>query len=133
MREAVIIGGLHSPAVRSGGDVPVHPVDLAAAGLSALVHRTGIDPAVVDEVLLGTMHPTEDRTGQVARSAVLAAGFPTTTLAAAVCRVGGSAGRDDRPSRWSGWTRPARSTRRPTPTAAPSPPGTAPAPLGPLS
>jgi acetyl-CoA C-acetyltransferase len=76
MRDAVICEPLRTPVGRYGGvfkDVPV--VDLGAAVLRALVERTGIDPAEVDDVLFGQCYPNGEAPA-IGRVAALDAGFP---------------------------------------------------------
>ena len=54
MREAVIVEAVRTPVGRRGGGLAgIHPVDLGAEVLDALVRRTGVDPALVDDVLWG--------------------------------------------------------------------------------
>ena len=57
-RDAVIVGAVRTPIGKRGGSLShVHPVDLAAGVLRALQARTGIDPADVDDVILGMRQP----------------------------------------------------------------------------
>ena len=58
MRDAVIVEAVRTPVgKRNGGLSGVHPVDLSAHVLEALVERTGIDPALVDDVIWGCVEP----------------------------------------------------------------------------
>ena len=65
-----------------------HPADLAAVVLHALVERTGLDPALVDDVVLGCAMPVGNQGFNVARSAVLAAGWPDHVAAGTIDRQG---------------------------------------------
>ena len=77
MREVVIIDGVRSPIGRYGGGLSgVRPDDLLADVLRALVTRTGIDPALLDEVQAGCGNQAGEDNRDVARMASLLAGFP---------------------------------------------------------
>jgi len=92
-RDAVIVDALRSPVGRgkAGGALHGHhPVDLLAAVLSELVARTGIDPARVDDVIVGCVSQAGQQTFNVARNAVLAAGLPESVPATTVDRQCGS-------------------------------------------
>jgi acetyl-CoA acyltransferase len=67
-----------------------HPVDLLATTLRALVERSGIDPALVDDVIAGCVSQVGDQSINIARTAVLAAGFPESVPATTVDRQCGS-------------------------------------------
>ena len=67
-----------------------HPVDLAAETLKALVDRTGIDPAIVDDVVMGCVMQVGEQAANVARNAVLAAGWPETVPGTTIDRQCGS-------------------------------------------
>jgi acetyl-CoA acyltransferase len=67
-----------------------HPVDLLAEVLSALVHRTGLDPELIDDVVAGCVTQFREQSANVARQAVLAAGFPEHVPATTVDRQCGS-------------------------------------------
>ena len=67
-----------------------HPVDLAAETLKALTDRTGIDPAVVDDVVMGCVMQVGEQGVNIARNAVLAAGWPETVPGTTVDRQCGS-------------------------------------------
>jgi acetyl-CoA acyltransferase len=93
MRDAVIVEAVRTPVGKGkpGGALSVvHPVDLFAHSLAALVERTGIDPAVVDDVIGGTVSQVHDQAQNTTRSAVLAAGFPESVPATTVDRQCGS-------------------------------------------
>ncbi len=75
MRDAVIVGAVRTPVGRrKGGLAGIHPVDLSARVLQALVDRTGLDPADVDDVAWGCVSQVGEQAWNVGRSAVLAAG-----------------------------------------------------------
>ena len=74
----------------AAGCAGVHPVDLLAGVLRALADRTGIDPALVDDVLVGCVQQVGDQSGNIARGAALAAGFPESVPGATVNRQCGS-------------------------------------------
>lgn len=89
MREAIIVDAVRSPlGARSGRLSGWHPADLAAELLRALVERTGLDPSKVDDVVLGCAMPVGNQGFNVARSAVLAAGWPDGVAAGTVDRQG---------------------------------------------
>ncbi len=73
MGTAYIVDAVRTAGGRRGGRLAgVHPVDLAAASLDALVQRTGIDPAGVEDVIMGCVTQAGQQAGQVGRNAVLA-------------------------------------------------------------
>ena len=77
MPEAVILDAVRTPIGALGGALaPVRPDDLAALVLKALLERTGIDPALVEEVYLGCANQAGEDNRNVARMAALLAGFP---------------------------------------------------------
>jgi acetyl-CoA acyltransferase len=91
MRDAVIVEAVRTPVGRRGGALSgVHPVDLSALVLRAIVERTGIDPAVVDDVIWGCVSQVGEQTFNVGRNAVLAAGWPQTVPGTTVDRQCGS-------------------------------------------
>src|SRR4051795_64335 len=67
-----------------------HPVDLAAETLKALVDRTGIDPGVIDDVVMGCVMQVGEQGVNIARNAVLGAGWPETVPGTTVDRQCGS-------------------------------------------
>ena len=94
MPDAVIIDAVRTPLGkgRPGGALAgVHPVDLLAHPLAALVERTGIDPRVIDDVIVGCVSQIGEQSTNIARQAVLAAGYPERVPAATVDRQCGSA------------------------------------------
>ena len=90
-REAVIVDAVRTPIGRRGGALKDwHPVDLLAHVLRALVERNGIDPARIDDVIAGCVTQVGEQAYNVARNAVLAAGFPESVPATTVDRQCGS-------------------------------------------
>ena len=91
MPEAVIVEAVRTPiGKRNGSLAGVHPVDLSAQVLTALVERTGIDPAIIDDVIWGCVSQIGDQSSNIGRYAVLAAGWPETVPAITVNRACGS-------------------------------------------
>jgi acetyl-CoA acyltransferase len=91
MRDAVICAAVRTPVgKRSGSLKDVHPVDLSAHVLDALVARTGIDPGLVDDVVWGTVSQTGEQSCNVGRNAVLAAGWPEDVCGVTLDRQCGS-------------------------------------------
>ncbi len=91
IRNAVIVDAVRTPVGRRGGGLKdVHPVDLASVPLRAVVERNGIDPALIDDVILGCVSQTGEQTLNIARNAVLAAGFPEEVTGVTVDRQCGS-------------------------------------------
>jgi 3-oxoadipyl-CoA thiolase len=77
MREVVIIDGVRSPIGRHNGALSgVRPDDLLAEVLKGLIHRVGIDPSVIDDVYAGCGNQAGEDNRDVARMAVLLAGWP---------------------------------------------------------
>lgn len=91
MRDAVIVDAVRTPVGRRNGSLAdIHPADLSAHVLKALAERTGIDPAVVDDVVWGCVGQVGDQANNIGRSGVLAAGWPTSVSATTVDRQCGS-------------------------------------------
>ena len=91
MRDAVIVDAVRTPTgKRNGALKDWHPVDLSAHVLTALVERTGIDPALVDDVIWGVVSQTGEQAANVGRNAVLAAGWPETVPGTTLDRQCGS-------------------------------------------
>ncbi len=91
MRDAVIVEAVRTPVGRRGGALAgVHPADLSAAVLRALQTRTGIDPALVDDVIWGCVSQVGEQTFDIARTAVLSAGWPESVPGTTVDRQCGS-------------------------------------------
>ncbi len=91
MRDAVICAAVRTPVGRRGGGLAgMHPADLSAAVLGALAERTGLDPAVVDDVYWGCVSQVGEQTGNIGRVAVLAAGWPEQVPGTTIDRQCGS-------------------------------------------
>ena len=91
MRDAVIVEAARTPTgKRNGGLSAIEPADLSARVLNALVERTGIDPAVVDDVIWGCVGQVGEQSFDIGRNAVLAAGWPQTVPGTTVDRQCGS-------------------------------------------
>jgi 3-oxoadipyl-CoA thiolase len=91
LREAWIVEAVRTPIGRYGGVLAtVRPDDLAAAVLRAVVDRAGIDPALVEDVILGCANQAGEDNRDVARMALLIAGFPVEVGGLTVNRLCGS-------------------------------------------
>ncbi|MBU1374393.1 MAG: thiolase family protein [Alphaproteobacteria bacterium] len=92
MQQAVIAGYVRTPFTfaRKGALAGVRPDDLAAIAIKALVERTGIDPATLEDVLLGCAYPEAAQGNNIARIASLLAGLPIEVAGATVNRFCGS-------------------------------------------
>jgi acetyl-CoA acyltransferase len=91
MPNAVIVDALRTPLGRRNGKLKdQHPVDLAAQVLRTIVERTGIDPALVEDVIMGCVMQVGEQGINIARNAALAAGFPESTVGTTVDRQCGS-------------------------------------------
>src|SRR6266568_4847047 len=89
--EAYIVGAVRTPVgKRNGGLAGVHSADLAAHVLAELVQRTGIDPAAVDDVIMGCVSQVGPQTFDIARTAWLSAGLPESVPGVTVDRQCGS-------------------------------------------
>ncbi|MFD8068265.1 thiolase family protein [Streptomyces parvulus] len=93
MREAVVVEAVRTPMGRgrpNGSLAHVHPVELLAHTLRALVERSGVDPALVDDVIGGTVDQVGEQAMNTTRYALLSAGFPESVPATTVDRQCGS-------------------------------------------
>ena len=91
MSEAYIAEAVRTPVgKRGGGLAAVHPADLGASVLTALVERTGIDPAAVEDVVFGCVDTVGPQAGDIARTAWLAAGLPDHVPGTTIDRQCGS-------------------------------------------
>lgn len=91
MAEAYIVDALRTPTGRKKGSLSgVHPADLGAHVLSALMDRTGIDPAAVEDVVFGCVDTIGPQAGDIARTCWLAAGLPEEVPGTTVDRQCGS-------------------------------------------
>ena len=91
MAEAYIIDAVRSPVGRRGGSLAgVHPADLGAHSISALMDRTGVDPSAVEDVVFGCVDTIGPQAGDIARTAWLAAGMPEEVPGTTIDRQCGS-------------------------------------------
>ncbi|MEV0599961.1 acetyl-CoA C-acetyltransferase [Streptomyces sp. NPDC050315] len=91
MAEAYIVDAIRTPVGRrNGGLAAVHPADLGAHVLKALMARTGIDPAAVEDVVMGCLDTVGPQAGDIARTCWLAAGLPEEVPGVTVDRQCGS-------------------------------------------
>lgn len=91
LHEAVIIDAVRTPVGRRGGILSQwHPADLLGRTLSHLVQGVAIDPALIDDVIAGCVLQHEQQSSNVARHAVLSAGFPESVPAVTIDRQCGS-------------------------------------------
>ena len=91
MTTAVIVDAIRTPLGRRNGKLKDwHPVDLAAETLKAIVARTGIDPGLVEDVIMGCVMQVGEQGVNVGRNAVLAAGWPETVPGTTIDRQCGS-------------------------------------------
>ena len=91
MPTAVIVDAVRTPLGKRNGKLSGwHPADLAATTLNALVERNGLDPALVDDVIMGCVMQVGGQAGNIGRAAVLAAGWPESVPATSIDRQCGS-------------------------------------------
>ncbi|MDA0566666.1 acetyl-CoA C-acetyltransferase [Streptomonospora sp. S1-112] len=91
MAEAFIVGAVRTPVgTRKGALAGVHPADLGAHVLKELVDRTGVDPAAVEDVVMGCVSQVGPQALDLARTAWLSAGLPETTPGVTIDRQCGS-------------------------------------------
>jgi acetyl-CoA C-acetyltransferase len=91
MADAYIIDSVRTPVGKRGGGLSrVHPADLGAHVLRALVARTGIDPAAVEDVIFGCCDTLGPQAGDIARTCWLAAGLPEHVPGVTIDRQCGS-------------------------------------------
>lgn len=91
MNNAVIVDAVRTPTGRRDGQFKGrHPVDLAALPLKTIVERNDLDPALVEDVLMGCVMQTGEQAVNVGRNAALAAGFPETVVGTTIDRQCGS-------------------------------------------
>jgi acetyl-CoA acyltransferase len=92
-RDAVIVGAVRTPVGKGKANGALHdvlPADLLAHSLREIVERTGIDPAKVDDVITGAVSQVGDQAVNIARNALLGAGFPESVPGTTVDRQCGS-------------------------------------------
>jgi acetyl-CoA acyltransferase len=91
MNDAVIVAAVRTPVGKRNGSLSgVHPADLAAVVLEEIAARTGLDPEVVDDVVWGCVSQVGEQTFNIARTAVLSAGWPESVPGTTVDRQCGS-------------------------------------------
>lgn len=91
MNSAVIVDAVRTPlGKRNGALKDCHPVDLAADVLGALVDRNHFDPGMIDDVIMGSVMQVGEQAANMARNAILTAGFPETVVGTTVDRQCGS-------------------------------------------
>jgi acetyl-CoA C-acetyltransferase len=91
MSEAYIVAAVRTAGGRRGGRLAGwHPADLAGEVLNALVDRTGIDPAAIEDVILGCVSQVGEQSNHIARHAVLASKLPDSVPAVSIDRQCGS-------------------------------------------
>ncbi|WP_024804488.1 acetyl-CoA C-acyltransferase [Nocardia sp. BMG51109] len=91
MREVVIAGAVRTAVGKRNGALSgVHPADLSAVVLTALADRTGLDPAVVEDVVWGCVSQVGDQSSNIGRYSVLAAGWPESIPGTTINRACGS-------------------------------------------
>lgn len=94
MRDAVIVQAVRTPVgigkPEKGALSGVHPGDLSAHTMRALVERVGLDPVLVDDVIWGCVGQVGEQSANVARNSLLAAGFPESVPGVTVDRQCGS-------------------------------------------
>ena len=91
MSEAYIIDAVRTPTGRRGGGLAeVHPADLGAAAIKALLRRTGVDPMAIEDVIFGNLDNVGPNAGDIARTCWLAAGLPEAVPGVTVDRQCGS-------------------------------------------
>lgn len=92
-RDAVIVGAVRTPIGKGKANGALHgvlPADLLAHSLQELIARTGVDPALVDDVIAGAVTQVGDQAVNIARNALLGAGFPESVPGTTVDRQCGS-------------------------------------------
>jgi 3-oxoadipyl-CoA thiolase len=91
LRDVFVVDAVRTPIGRHGGALAeVRPDDLAAIAIRELVRRTGVDPAAIDDVLLGCANQAGEDNRNVARMSALLAGLPVTVPGGTVNRLCGS-------------------------------------------
>lgn len=91
MRDAVIVDAVRTPIGRRKGSLAgVHPVDLTALVLDAVVRRAGVDPVLVDDVVWGVVNQVGDQSSNLGRMGALAAGWPVSVPGVTIDRACGS-------------------------------------------
>src|SRR3954454_20800930 len=92
MPEAYIVDAVRTPVGKRGGGLSqIHPADLGAASIKALLERTGVDPGAVEDVIFGNVDSVGGQAGEIARTCRLVAGGPEHVPGTTVDRQCGSA------------------------------------------
>src|SRR6476660_6508784 len=92
MPEAYIVDAVRTPVGKRGGSLAdVHPAELGAASIKALLERTGVDPGAIEDVIFGNVDSVGGQAGDIARTCWLVAGMPESTPGTTVDRKCGSA------------------------------------------
>src|SRR5690348_2194633 len=87
--DAVIVDAVRTPVGKRNGSLAgTHAVNLSAHVLNALAERNNLDPAVVDDVIWGVVQQVGQQGGNVARMAVLAAGWPESIPGTTIDQIG---------------------------------------------
>src|SRR6202044_3510827 len=92
-RDAVIVGAVRTPVGKGKANGALHnglPADLLAHSLRELVQRTGVDPVQIDDVIAGAVTQVGDQAVNIARNALLGAGFPESVPGVTIDRQCGS-------------------------------------------
>ena len=91
MSEAYIVDSVRTPTGRRGGSLSqMHPADLGAAAITALIDRTGVDPNAIEDVIFGNLDNVGPNAGDIARTCWLAAGLPEAIPGVTIDRQCGS-------------------------------------------
>jgi acetyl-CoA C-acetyltransferase len=91
MSQAYIVDAARTPIGRRKGQLSGwHPIDLAATMLDSIVERTGIDPAAIDDVIMGTVTQAGEQAANIGRNAVLASKLPDSVTGVTIDRQCGS-------------------------------------------
>src|SRR5258708_1416682 len=91
MNDAYIVDAVRTPVGKRGGGLStVHPADLGAAAITALMDRSGVDPAAVEDVIFGCVDTVGPQAGDIARTCWLAAGLPDEVPGTTIDRQCGS-------------------------------------------
>src|SRR6478735_5134748 len=104
MAEAYIIDSVRTAIGKRGGALSeVHPADLGATVIRAVVERNNVDPPMVDDVIFGCVDAIGPQAGNIARTAWLAAGYPEEVPGVTVDRQCGSSQRPSTSARRRSW------------------------------
>ena len=91
MNTAVIVDAIRTPLGKRNGKLKDwHPVDLVAEVMAAMVERNGFDPGLIDDVVMGCVMQVGEQSTNIARNAVLAAGWPEAVPGTTIDRQCGS-------------------------------------------